>query len=208
MKIAGFAGGDRTTLDLPAGQEDLLKKVLATGKPVIVVLLNGSAVAVTSAAAQAHALLEAWYPGQEGGMAIANTLTGENNPAGRLPVTFYRSIDQLPPFDDYSMKARTYRYFTGSPLFEFGYGLSYSTFVYSNTTFSDGAIFSIVKNTSAREGDEVVQLYRKHGGNLPELKGFQRIHLRAGESRTVSFNSTNPLSDDDNWYIGGGQPPK
>ena len=135
VKIPGFAGGDRTSLDLPEGQRNLLDAVLATGKPVVVVLLNGSALSVNRAAEKAHAILEAWYPGQEGGTAIARTLSGANNPAGRLPVTFYRSVDQLPPFTDYSMKGRTYRYFEGDPLFAFGSGLSYSKFQYEKLSF-------------------------------------------------------------------------
>ena len=134
MQIPGFAHGDRTNIDLPEPQEKLLNAVLATGKPVVVVLLNGSALAVTTANKRAAAILEAWYGGQEGGAAIANTLAGDNNPAGRLPVTFYQSTDQLPPFSDYSMKNRTYRFFTGKPLYPFGFGLSYSTFEYSQLT--------------------------------------------------------------------------
>ena len=133
IQIPGFEHGDRTTIDLPEPQETLLKAILDTGKPVVVVLLNGSGLAVTSAA-ESRAILEAWYGGQEGGVAIANTLAGDNNPAGRLPVTFYASTDQLPPFSDYSMKGRTYRFFAGKPLYPFGFGLSYATFEYSNLT--------------------------------------------------------------------------
>ena len=128
VHLDGFSGGDRTTISLPAVQEDLLKAVAATGKPLIVVLENGSALAIDWAAQHASAILEAWYPGEEGGTAIAETLAGDTNPAGRLPLTFYASLDQLPPFADYSMQNRTYRYFTGKPLYAFGYGLSYTTF--------------------------------------------------------------------------------
>ena len=139
-QIPGFAHGDRTSIDLPEPQEKLLNAVLDTGKPVIVVLLNGSALAVNTAQKRAAAVLESWYGGQEGGKAIANTLAGDNNPAGRLPVTFYASTDQLPPFDDYSMQGRTYRFFTGKPLYPFGYGLSYSAFEYSKLTVKNAPV--------------------------------------------------------------------
>jgi beta-glucosidase len=130
----GFKGGDRTSLDLPKPEEDLLEAVAATGKPLVVVLTNGSALGVNWAKAHANAILDAWYSGEEGGAAVAETLSGRNNPAGRLPVTFYKDVSQLPPFEDYSMKDRTYRYFTGTPLYPFGYGLSYTTFAYSGLT--------------------------------------------------------------------------
>ena len=128
---AGFLGGDRTEIGLPETQENLLKAAIATGKPVIVVLTSGSAIAANYAAEHAAALLELWYGGEECGTAIAETLAGVNNPSGRLPVTFYKGVDQLPKFDDYSMDGRTYRYFKGEPLYGFGSGLSYSTFRYS-----------------------------------------------------------------------------
>ncbi len=195
--IPGFAGGDRTAIGLPAAQEQLLHALFETGKPVVVVLLNGSALAVNEAEARAAAILEAWYPGQDGGTAIAQTLTGENNPAGRLPVMFYRSVEDLPPFDDYSMRGRTYRYFTGKPLFAFGTGLSYSKFEYTERKVDrargDGKIgVSVrVRNASARDGDEVVRVYVKgdgtDGGALRELRGFRRVHLKAGESRVVEL---------------------
>ena len=127
----GFKGGDRTSIDLPKPEEDLLEAVTATGKPVVLVLANGSALAVNWAKEHANAILESWYAGEEGGAAIAETLSGKNNPAGRLPVTFYTGVEQLPPFEDYAMKGRTYRYFEGKPLYPFGYGLSYTTFSYS-----------------------------------------------------------------------------
>ena len=141
VNIPGFLGGDRTSLDLPEPQENLVKAMIATGKPVVVVLTSGSAVAVRSAAERASAVLAAWYGGEEAGTAIAETLAGVNNPAGRLPVTFYQGVDQLPPFTDYAMKGRTYRYFKGEPLYPFGFGLSYSTFAYSGllaTTDGEG----------------------------------------------------------------------
>src|SRR6202040_110269 len=131
VTVPGFQGGDRTELKIPEPQERLIEAAIATGKPVVVVLTSGSALAANYAAEHAAAVLEAWYAGEEAGTAIAETLTGVNNPAVRLPVTFYRSVDQLPPFEDYSMKNRTYRYFKGEPLYGFGFGLSYSQFQYS-----------------------------------------------------------------------------
>jgi beta-glucosidase len=196
IDIPGFSHGDRTDIQLPPPQQKLLESVLDTGKPVTVILINGSALAVPAAKDRAAAILEAWYPGQEGGTAIANTLSGKNNPAGRLPVTFYESVDQLPPFTDYSMKDRTYRYFTGEPLWAFGYGLSYSTFEYSNQSVTGRTANARVTNTSRRAGDEVVQLYIKldYAPN-PVLKGFRRIHLGPGESRVVSFTSDDITSN-------------
>jgi len=131
VDIPGFLGGDRTSLDLPEPQETLVKATIATGKPVVVVLTSGSALAANVAAERAAAVLAAWYGGEEAGTAIAETLAGANNPAGRLPVTFYKSVEQLPAFTDYAMKGRTYRYFKGEPLYPFGFGLSYSSFAYS-----------------------------------------------------------------------------
>jgi beta-glucosidase len=216
VNIPGFRGGDRTSLDLPEPQEQLVKAAIATGKPVVVVLTSGSAVAVTSAAQGAAGLLAAWYGGEEAGSAIAETLAGVNNPSGRLPVTFYRSVDQLPPFTDYAMQGRTYRYFEGQPLYPFGFGLSYSTFAYSGLlarrTAKGAEIRATVKNTSTRDGDEVIQLYLgggpEKGAPIRTLRGFQRIRLRAGESREVSFT----LGSDDvpkpavDVSVGGGQP--
>jgi beta-glucosidase len=199
IHVEGFNGGDRTDIVLPKVQEDLLKALGATGKPLVVVLMNGSALAVNWAEEHAAAILEAWYPGEEGGTAIAETLAGENNPAGRLPVTFYKSLDQLPPFTDYSMKNRTYRYFHGEPLFSFGDGLSYSTFEYENFKMSSNSIEAgqpltvqvDVKNTSAMAGDEVAELYVEYHSNpaapIRALKGFQRLHLAPGETRHVTF---------------------
>jgi beta-glucosidase len=199
VHVAGFDGGDRTTLDLPQVQQVLLHALAATGKPLVVVLLSGSAVAVNWAQQNAAAILEAWYPGEVGGTAIAETLAGANNPAGRLPVTFYKSVDQLPPFTDYSMKGRTYRYFHGEPLYTFGYGLSYSTFAFSNlrllsTEVKAGQSLEVeadVKNTSQIPGDEVAELYIEYapGPDVPirALKGFDRIHIDAGQTRRVRF---------------------
>jgi beta-glucosidase len=216
VKIPGFRGGDRTSLDLPAPQEELVKAAVATSRPTIVVLTSGSAISANYAAEHATALLEAWYGGEEAGTAIAEILAGVSNPAGRLPVTFYKSVDQLPPFTDYAMKSRTYRYFEGEPLFPFGFGLSYSTFEYSSLSAErtpNGAEIRVtVNNASARDGDEVVQLYvaggSGEGAPIRSLRGFRRIHLRAGESREVSFT----LGADDlpglgaEISVGGGQP--
>jgi beta-glucosidase len=199
VKLDGFSGGDRTAIDLPAVQEEMLKAVAATGKPLVVVMQNGSALAVNWAQQHAGAILEAWYPGEEGGTAIAETLAGDNNPAGRLPLTFYSSLSQLPSFEDYSMKGRTYRYFTGEPLYSFGYGLSYTTFAYSGLKLPDGAVSAgqpvtveaDVKNSGSITGDEVVELYLTQPGAyetpVRELAGFQRVHLVQGESEHVRF---------------------
>jgi beta-glucosidase len=212
IHIPGFSGGDRTNINLPEPQEDLLDKVLGLGKPTVVVLVNGSALAVRSAKERAGAIVEAWYPGQEGGTAIADTLAGDSDPGGRLPVTFYQSADQLPAFDDYSMKGRTYRYFTGEPLYPFGYGLSFASFRYSSLSLKPRArgleISAMVANTSHREGDEVVQLYLTRAeGAEPTLRGFRRIHLRGGEGRQVTFAlDGGELRGWDSVSIGGGQP--
>ncbi len=201
MKVdaEGFAGGDRTKIDLPAPQETLLERVYAAGKPTVLVLMNGSALAVNWADQNVPAILEAWYPGEEGGTAVAEAIAGDFSPAGRLPVTFYKSTDQLPAFDDYSMAKRTYRYFDGEPLYPFGYGLSFTSFAYTdarvdnaNLTAKESATISVdVANTGAMAGDEVVQLYLTHsgvtGGALRALKGFQRVHLNRGQKMTVSF---------------------
>ena len=195
----GFKGGDRTSLDLPEPEQKLLETLAATGKPLVVVLTNGSALAVNWANAHANAILDAWYPGEEGGTAVAQTLSGTNNPAGRLPVTFYKGVDQLPPFEDYSMKGRTYRYFTGTPLYPFGYGLSYTKFSYSNLTVPTSVVEAgqpevveaTVTNTGTRAGDEVAQLYLEFpavpGAPLRALRGFERVHLEPGASQTVRF---------------------
>lgn len=211
IDIPGFSHGDRTDIRLPQQQRELLQAVLDAGKPTIVILINGSALAVPAAKDRAQAILEAWYGGQEAGTAIANTLSGDNNPAGRLPITFYQSVDQLPPFTDYSMKGRTYRYFKGKPLFPFGYGLSYSQFSYSETT--NGAVhdgkqrFSAkVTNTSKRSGDEVAQLYLSDKDRNLQLKGFQRFHLGAGDSKTISFDIDQNELNGRTAHIGGAQP--
>jgi len=200
VSVPGFKGGDRTSIDLPKPEEDLLEAVAAAGKPVVLVLTNGSALAVNWANEHANAILDAWYPGEEGGTAVAETLSGRNNPAGRLPVTFYKSVDQLPPFEDYAVKGRTYRYFTGTPLYPFGYGLSYTKFTYSDLNVPTQAVAAgepvsadvTVTNSGSREGDEVVQLYLKFpsvaGAPLKALRGFQRVHLAPGAAQKVRFD--------------------
>ena len=211
VAIPGFSGGDRTNVELPEPQKKLIEAAVGIGKPVVVVVSTGSAVSVN-----APVVIEAWYAGEEAGTSIAETLAGVNNPAGRLPVTFYKSVDQLPPFDDYSMKGRTYRYFKGDALYGFGFGLSYSAFRYSNLrtqrSGSGGSVSLRVKNASNREGDEVVQIYIEGEGDaddpLRQLRGFERVHLKAGESRDVTF--TIPAGEIPQVRarisVGGGQP--
>jgi beta-glucosidase len=200
VSVAGFRGGDRTDIALPKAQEDLLKAVQATGKPVVVVLLNGSALAVNWANENVAAILDAWYPGEEGGTAIADVLFGDYNPGGRLPVTFYKSVDQLPPFEDYKMQGRTYRYFKGDPLYPFGFGLSYTRFKYANLKLGaktvkagEGIRLSVdVQNVGDRAGDEVVQLYVTDvAASVPvpirSLAGIKRVFLKPGEKQSVTF---------------------
>jgi beta-glucosidase len=199
VNVPGFSGGDRTSLDMPKDEEDLLKAVKATGKKLVVVLMNGSALSVNWAGKNADAILDAWYPGEEGGDAIAQTLSGSNNPSGHLPVTFYTGIDQLPPFDSYDMKGRTYRYFTGKPLYPFGYGLSFTKFTYGKlklpATLKPGESLAVdvtVKNAGGREGDAVPQAYLSFpdvaGTPIRALRGFTRVRLKPGESRNIHFD--------------------
>jgi beta-glucosidase len=227
----GVLGGDRTSIDLPQPEEELVEAVAAAGKPLAVVLLNGSALAVNWINGHANALLEAWYPGEEGGAAVAETLSGKNNPAGRLPVTFYTGVDQLPNFEDYGMANRTYRYYNGKPLYPFGYGLSYTTFSYSGLDIPMQAVSAgqpvgadvTVANSGKVPGDEVVQVYLKFpdvkGAPRIALRGFQRIHLEPGTSQKVHFDLTrrdlgivtedgHPIiaQGDYTISIGGGQP--
>ena len=227
----GFLGGDRTSIDLPAPEEALVEAVAATGKPLAVVLTNGSALAVNWINDHANAVLEAWYPGEEGGAAVAQTLSGKNDPAGRLPITFYTGVSQLPNFEDYGMAGRTYRYFTGKPLYPFGYGLSYTTFKYSDLSVPEHAVAAgqpvdadvTVTNTGKVAGDEAVELYLKFpdvkGAPLIALRGFQRIHLEPGASQKVHFELNHrdlvmvtedgsPIISQGDYSIsiGGGQP--
>ncbi len=202
VTIEGFRGGDRTSLDIPRVQEDLLEAVSATGKPVVLVLTSGSALGVNWASEHVAAILQLWYPGEEGGTALADVLFGDYNPGGRLPVTFYKSVAQLPPFEDYRMTGRTYRYFEGEPLFPFGYGLSYTRFAYGKleapkqVNAGDNVVAKVaVTNTGKVEGDEVVQLYVKHlAAPVPvpirSLQGFKRVHLAPGQAETISFTLT------------------
>jgi len=198
VQIEGFRGGDRTSLDLPAPQQRLLEKIVSLGKPTVLVLMSGSALSTTWAQDHVPAILEAWYPGQAAGTAVADVLFGDYDPGGRLPVTFYKSVNDLPPFTDYAMTNRTYRFFTGTPLYPFGHGLSYTTFTYRNVRASapnlatNGTIdVSVdVTNTGKRAGSEVVQLYVQHMGSKvsrprEDLRGFRRIALQPGETRTV-----------------------
>jgi beta-glucosidase len=231
VKLDGFSGGDRTRIDLPQVQQELLESIAATGKPLVVVLMNGSALAVPWVKDHAAAILEAWYPGEAGGTAIAQTIFGENNPAGRLPITFYRSLEDLPPFEDYGMAGRTYRYFTGKPLYGFGYGLSYTTFAYKNIKVSTKAlragdpltVEADVTNTGNRSGDEVAEVYlsgpQRTGAELRALRSFTRVTLAPGETNHLRFVlDSRRLSDVDesgkravregsyNVFVGGGQP--
>ena len=200
IKIEGFSGGDRTNLNLPAVQEQLLDAITATGKTVIVVLTSGGAMSVNKAQERAAVVLLAGYGGQQGGNAVADVLFGDYNPAGRLPLTYYKSIDQIPPFENYDMAGKTYRFFTQEPLYPFGYGLSYTTFSYSDFVMPEKVIAGnkisvkvTVTNTGKVEGDEVVQLYltdEKASTSRPirQLEGFTRINIKPGESRVVEFN--------------------
>lgn len=196
----GFGGGDRTSLDIPQPEEALVRAVASTGKPLIVVLMNGSALAARWEKEHANAIVESWYSGEEGGRAIANTLSGANNPAGRLPVTFYRDIGQLPNFEDYSMKGRTYRYFAGTPLWPFGYGLSFTSFRYTKLRLPTKPVKAgapvhasvAVMNSGKVAGDEVVQLYLSFpdvpGAPIRALRAFRRIHLEPGASESIAFD--------------------
>jgi beta-glucosidase len=231
IDVPGFDGGDRNDIALPAPQHALLEQAKASGKPLVVVLMSGSAVALTWAEQHADAIVAAWYPGQSGGAAIARVLAGDYNPAGRLPVTFYHSTRDLPPYVSYDMKGRTYRYFTGRPLFPFGYGLSYTPLAYSAPSLSTTVlragetlrVSTQVRNAGNRAGDEVVQAYLTY----PErplsprhaLVGFTRVTLQPGEVREIHFDlDARRLSDVDRsgtravvpgnyrLFIGGGQP--
>lgn len=231
VPLPGFTGGDRTDLALPQVQRELLKKLYATGKPVVVVLMNGSALAVNEEDKSATAIIEAWYPGGQGGEAVAGALAGDFSPAGRLPVTFYRSLEQLPPFGDYSMANRTYRYHTGEVLYPFGYGLSYSEFRYDKVKVSpqkwrgtgEVTVSVDVTNTGAMDADEVVQLYVSHpdvaGSPIRSLVGFKRVYIAKSTTERVTFRlddrSLSTVDDQGHRslvagkvaiWVGGGQP--
>ena len=231
LHVKGFEGGDRTAIELPEAQMQLIEALAATGKPLVIVLMNGSALALQDVGQKTSAILEAWYPGEDGGTAIADTLFGENNPSGRLPVTFYASTGQLPPFDDYTMKGRTYRYFTGEPLYPFGYGLSYTSFQYtagrlSATTLQAGKALDVsvrLNNTGDRAGDETVEFYliakNKPEAPLRTLVGFEKIHLPKGAlmmvQATIDARQLSIVGADGSrciqpgeyeLYVGGSQP--
>jgi len=199
-KVDGFSGGDRVNTKLPKTQKELIKKIQALGKPTILVLLNGSALSINWENQNVPAIIESWYPGQAGGTAIADVIFGDYNPAGRLPVTFYKDINDIPAFNDYNMKGKTYRYFKGTPLYEFGYGLSYTTFKYNNfktpesiTAGADQFTVEVdVENTGGIQGEEVIQLYIKNP-NADEfnphktLIAFDRLSFGPNEKKTLTF---------------------
>ena len=199
VKVDGFEGGDKTTLDLPADQRAFLEKAKALGKPLVVIAMNGSAIDLSWAKENASAILEAWYPGQSGGRAVGNVLSGKVDPGGRLPLTFYRSVGDLPPFNEYGMGGRTYRYFKGTPVYPFGYGLSYTRFTYTPPVIEPiGGVVengitvrTQITNSGQRAGDDVAQLYITppafDGAPRTALRGFQRVSLKPGESRAIEF---------------------
>ena len=188
----GFDNGDRTSIELPQVQRDILKALHEAGKKIVFVNCSGSAVALTPETSTCDAILQAWYPGEQGGHAVADVLFGDYNPGGKLPITFYKDDSQLPPFDDYNMKGRTYRYFTGKPLYPFGYGLSYTTFKLRKPEYSDGKVRVEVKNTGNREGVEIVQVYLRNPadkeGPQRTLRGFARMELKSGECKTAEID--------------------
>lgn len=231
IQVDGFRGGDRTRLGLPGVQQELIKAIHALGKPVVLVLLNGSALALNWEQENIPAIVEAWYPGQAAGTAIANVLFGDHNPAGRLPVTFYKSVDDLPPFSEYNITSQTYRYFQGEPLYPFGYGLSYTRFEYSNLdlpkTLKKGESLKLratLENTGELAGEEVVQVYlsnRAADTRVPvrELVAFDRVHVEAGGRKdlvlTVPAEAFSYIDENGNRKtkagefeisVGGGQP--
>ena len=198
VEIEGFKGGDRTNIELPAVQRNFLKALKEAGKTVIFVNCSGSAIALQPETETCDAIVQAWYPGQEGGTAVADVLFGDYNPAGKLPITFYKSSDQLPDYEDYSMKGRTYRYFEDA-LYPFGYGLSYTSFEIRNEKLEmrnggNGTLTVDVSNTGKRDGTEIVQLYIRNlqdkEGPLKSLRGFQRVDVKAGQKKTVTLELT------------------
>ncbi|HEV7780002.1 MAG TPA: glycoside hydrolase family 3 C-terminal domain-containing protein, partial [Chitinophagaceae bacterium] len=232
VTIPGFKGGDRTSILLPAVQTELMKTLKISGKPVVFVMMTGSAIATPWESENIPAIVNCWYGGQSAGTAVADVLFGDYNPAGRLPVTFYKSDSDLPDFKEYDMTNRTYRYFQGEVLYPFGYGLSYTTFMYSGLKVPASlarnkkmTVSITVKNTGKKDGEEVVQLYVAHAyikGRTPlrALKGFRRILLKAGESKLVTFTlapeQLSLVSEENGQFyqpddkitisIGGGQP--
>ena len=188
----GFDNGDRTSIELPQVQRDILKALHEAGKKIVFVNCSGSAVALTPETETCDAIVEAWYAGEQGGHALADVLFGDYNPGGKLAVTFYKDDSQLPAFEDYHMEGRTYRYFRGEPLYPFGYGLSYTTFKMGKPAWNDGKVTVSVKNTGKREGTEIVQVYVRRvadvNGPAKSLRGYQRVSLKPGESRQVTID--------------------
>ena len=203
ISFPGFRGGDRTVIELPQIQRDLLQELYKTGKPVILILCSGSAIGLSAEVDLADAIIQAWYPGQAGGTAVADVLFGDYNPAGRLPVTFYKTTEQLPDFEDYNMQGRTYRYFKGEALFPFGYGLSYTSFEIGKAQLSKKRIHANesvnldlwIKNTGERDGEEVIQVYirklKDKEGPLKTLRAFKRVHVKSGEKKQISIHLPN-----------------
>ncbi|WP_281962007.1 glycoside hydrolase family 3 C-terminal domain-containing protein [Bacteroides nordii] len=203
VSFPGFKGGDRTVIELPQVQRDLLQELYKTGKPIILILCSGSAIGLSAEVDLADAIIQAWYPGQAGGTAVADVLFGDYNPAGRLPVTFYKTTEQLPDFEDYNMQGRTYRYFKGEALFPFGYGLSYTSFEIGKAQLSKKRIHANesvnldlwIKNTGERDGEEVIQVYirklKDKEGPLKTLRAFKRVHVKSGEKKQISIHLPN-----------------
>jgi beta-glucosidase len=194
VQVPGFSGGDRTSIELPGVQRELIEALHNDGKKVVLVNFSGSAVGLVPESENCDAILQAWYPGQMGGTAIADVLFGKANPSGKLPLTFYRSVDQLPHFENYDMEGHTYRYFRGEPLFPFGHGLSYTTFEYGKASVKGGKLVIPVKNTGSVAGDEVVQLYVRRpddpAGPIKTLRGFQRVTVAPGKTVNVEIPLT------------------
>ena len=195
VKEEGFKGGDRTMIELPQTQRDILAALHKAGKRVILANCSGSAIGLVPEQETTDAIVQAWYGGQAGGQALAEVIFGRVNPSGRLPVTFYRNVEQLPDFEDYNMEGHTYRYFRGEPLYPFGYGLSYSTFVYSKPRFENGQLSLTITNKSKWDGTEAVLVYISREGDtdgpIRTLRAFQRVDVPAGETKAVSI----PLPD-------------
>ena len=194
VEVPGFKGGDRTSIELPAVQREILQALQGAGKKVVLVNFSGSAMGLVPETESCDAILQAWYPGEEGGNALASILIGDVAPSGKLPLTFYRSVDDLPDYEDYSMKGRTYRYFEGTPLFPFGHGLSYTVFEYGEASMKGSRLIVPVTNKGSVDADEVVQLYVRNvddpDGPFKSLRGFKRVNIRAGETVNVSFDLT------------------
>lgn len=202
VKLPGFDGGDRTSIELPQVQRDILKALHQAGKKVILVNCSGSAVALAPEQEETcDAIIQAWYAGEQGGHALADVIFGDYNPSGKLAVTFYKDDTQLPPFEEYRMVGRTYRYFKGEPLYPFGYGLSYTTYKYGKPHYENGKITINIKNTGAMDGTEIVQVYMRRSadksGPLKTLRGYARVNLKAGESQMVSIDF--PKERFENW---------